>query len=176
MDIQFIPNSCFSGGEEVTHFARTLADVGKMWGKKFGHSMDKYYLCIKLFTHYPNNHKKDTKVTFTSKNRQNGMTRNRRPPYICVWGMAGDWIQLPRQNSPSILIFGTRRMSVSSRRLFVIQSFVQRPMKNSGNSKALSRGNTNVTRTIWTKTDLKLSLTDSITPKSTTKQEKKNKT
>ena len=32
MNIQFIPNSCFSGGEDVTHFARILADVGKRRG------------------------------------------------------------------------------------------------------------------------------------------------
>ena len=31
-DLQFCPDSCFSGGEDVTHFARKLADVGKMWG------------------------------------------------------------------------------------------------------------------------------------------------
>ena len=39
-------------------------------------------------------------------------------------------------------------------------------MKSSGNSKALSRGNTNGTRTIWIKTGLKLSLSDIIIPKS----------
>lgn len=33
IDLRFIPNSCFSGGEYGAHFARTLADVGKMWGK-----------------------------------------------------------------------------------------------------------------------------------------------
>ena len=38
-----------------------------MWGKNFGHSKDKYYLCIKQFTHNPNNHKKDMKVTFIIK-------------------------------------------------------------------------------------------------------------
>ena len=32
IDLRFIPNSCFSGGEYGAHFARTLADVGKMWG------------------------------------------------------------------------------------------------------------------------------------------------
>ena len=48
-------------------FARFLADVGKMWGKNFGYFLDKYYLCIKLFTHYPNNHKKDMKITFIIK-------------------------------------------------------------------------------------------------------------
>jgi len=39
-------------------FARFLADVGKMWGKIFGYSKDKYYLCIKQFTHCPINQKK----------------------------------------------------------------------------------------------------------------------
>lgn len=38
-----------------------------MWGKNFGYSKDKYYLCIKLFTHYPINHKKVMKVTFIIK-------------------------------------------------------------------------------------------------------------
>lgn len=33
IDLRFIPNSCFSGGEDRLHFARKLADVGKMWGK-----------------------------------------------------------------------------------------------------------------------------------------------
>ena len=32
IDLRFIPNSCFSGGENGAHFAQTLADVGKMWG------------------------------------------------------------------------------------------------------------------------------------------------
>jgi hypothetical protein len=32
MNLPFIPNSCFSGGEDGAHFARILADVGKMWG------------------------------------------------------------------------------------------------------------------------------------------------
>ena len=32
IDLRFIPNSCFSGGEYGAHFARILADVGKMWG------------------------------------------------------------------------------------------------------------------------------------------------
>ncbi|MCI7580129.1 MAG: hypothetical protein MST01_07820, partial [Prevotella sp.] len=27
IDLRFIPNSCFSGGENGAHFARTLADV-----------------------------------------------------------------------------------------------------------------------------------------------------
>ena len=31
MYLQFIPNSCFSGGEDGAHFARKLADVGKLW-------------------------------------------------------------------------------------------------------------------------------------------------
>jgi hypothetical protein len=57
----------FSNLSAFKCFARFLADVGKMWGKNFGYSKDKYYLCIKQFTHYPNNHKKDMKVTFIIK-------------------------------------------------------------------------------------------------------------
>ena len=34
MNLQFIPNSCFSGGEDGAHFARILADVGKFEKRK----------------------------------------------------------------------------------------------------------------------------------------------
>ena len=34
IDLRFIPNSCFSGGEYEAHFARILADVGKIEKRK----------------------------------------------------------------------------------------------------------------------------------------------
>jgi hypothetical protein len=34
MNLQITPNMCFSGGENGAHFARKLADVGKMWGNQ----------------------------------------------------------------------------------------------------------------------------------------------
>jgi hypothetical protein len=48
-------------------------------------------------------------------------------------------------------------------------------MKNSGNSKALSRENTNWTRTIWIEIGLKQSLSDIITQKSSLLKEKRSK-
>ncbi len=47
IELQFIPNSCFSGGEDGAHFARILADVGKMWGNfRKGKSLNLMFLKV----------------------------------------------------------------------------------------------------------------------------------
>lgn len=88
MNLPFIPNSCFSGGENGAHFARTLEDVGKRrgkWGKE--QSLNPYQekgLAIAFdFGSYPepiHNPIKQRKIRDTKRNRTTLSTGSYKAP------------------------------------------------------------------------------------------------